>query len=141
MTTVTKEIERVPAFRVRVNKHGIEIATRAKYVGFAFQAGWMWVDGAAFTIFGWDVYCSGKKFFNGPRSWAFGTISGFLRLRFGMDAILFTGKRDPAIQTQIDAAQALLHKAAQTAIAAELAKTIEVAAPLVSITDSSGLLV
>jgi hypothetical protein len=145
--TITREIEGVPPFVARAGTHGFEVAARSKYIGIAIQGGWRWLSGGPFTIFGWDVYCSGKKFFNGPRSWSIGTIGGFLRLRFGIDVVLFTGKRDPAIQAQIDAAMAQFTAASKAACDAQIAKlqakqakTIDVGAPKVSITDEAGLI-
>ena len=150
MTTVTREIEAVPPFRFRCNTHGVETAARAKYVGFAIQAGWRWIEGGPFTLWGWDTYVSGKKFFNGPRCSAIGTIFGFLRLRIGFDVVLFTGKRDPVIQAQIDAALVQFTAASKAACDAQIAKlreqasrTINVEAPKVehvSITDEAGLI-
>jgi hypothetical protein len=145
--TITREIGFVPAFRARGGSHGFEVCGRTKYVGFAIQAGWRWLPDGPFTLWGWDVYCSGKKFFNGPRSWSVGTIFGFLRLRCGFDLVLFTGKRDPAVQAQIDAAMVQFTAASKAVCDAQIAKlqdeqakTINVEAPKVSITDEAGLI-
>jgi hypothetical protein len=134
MSVQTQQVECVPAFRARAGINGVELGFRTKYVGFAIQAGWRWLGGGPWTLWGWDVYVDGQKFFNGPRSWSLGSIAGFLRLRFGFDAILFTGQRDPAIEAQIAAAQEQFKQAIMAQLAAQKAaepKVIEAGAPIV----------
>ncbi len=134
MSDEVKNIEFLPPFQAHGNRSGFAILFRTKYVGFSLSAGWRWVPGVAFTLWGWDVFVSGERFFNGPRRWSLGSIAGFLRFRVGFDAHVFTGQRDPAIMAQIEAAQEQMKAAFLAQLAQQKAaqpKVVEVGAPVV----------
>jgi len=99
------QVETVPPRFLHLDKHGIETGFRLPWFGFVFQAGWSWREDQPHCLLGFDMPFGTLKYFNGPRLLQAGAILGFLRLRAGLDFLVFVGKRDQTIQAAIDAAR------------------------------------